>query len=216
MKINEIKNNPMSETYTLIQQVIDTFKENFENFGNLGNSGNSGNSENKRNCCIMTQNVDGLVNKITGAETIELHGNLNRAICKKCHLTYNIRLRHEDKLCDKCFKVLHPDIILLGENLKVNVSKQIKKHYDYVLIIGTTLQFPYLRSIINKVKQRGAKVIHINPDVHYADYKMEPKYNSLSFYDMKYKVESNVRKNEKFINLTAAEGLKEFINLYCF
>jgi NAD-dependent SIR2 family protein deacetylase len=35
----------------------------------------------------------------------------------------------------------------------------------YVIVIGTTLQFPYLRKrIINKAKSRGAHVIHVNPE----------------------------------------------------
>ena len=188
MRINEIKDEPISPTYSLIQTIIDSFNER---------------------SCIMTQNVDGLVNKLSDVDIVELHGNLNRCKCEKCKLTFPMRRRNEDKLCEKCFNMLKPDIVLLGDYLKVDYKKYLKRRYTYIIVIGTTLQFPYLRNIIGKAKQYGGRVIHINPDPDYNIPRIKTTY-TYSF-NPTYKKISNVRKGEQFINTTASEGLKEFI-----
>ena len=51
------------------------------------------------------------------------------------------------------------------------------------------MQFPYLRDLLSKIKGRGGKVIHINRDPRYDD----------------------VRKNESWIQKSAAEGLEDII-----
>ncbi len=68
--------------------------------------------------------------------------------------------------------------------------KLSKKFYKYVIIIGTTLQFPYLNKLKNNPKCRYAKIIHINPDDNY----------------------DIIKKNEIWIKETSYDGLKQFLD----
>jgi hypothetical protein len=69
--------------------------------------------------------------------------------------------------------------------------KVSKKFYKYVIVIGTTIQFSYLKDFINNAKRRFAKVIHINPDDSY---------------------EYHIKKNENWIQNNSFDGLTEFYN----
>ena len=56
------------------------------------------------------------------------------------------------------------------------------------MVKSTSLQFDYLRAIINKAKGKGSKIIHINPDEDY-------KYN--------------INKNEYWLKMTSYDGLSK-------
>lgn len=101
---------------------------------------------------------------------------------------------------------------MVGEDLpedKVSkIYKNLKTIFDYVLVIGTTLEYPYLRFIINKAKQRGSKIIHINPDPEYNCH-IKENYGGIN--------RSNkilYRGNEEHWELTASMGLRKFRNEY--
>lgn len=139
---------------------------------------------------IMTQNIDGLA-KSCPCEVVEMHGSWETMSCLKC----NDRIKSDaTKVYCECGGLYRPDVILFGENLekhKVNQVYNNSKYVDYVIIVGSTLTFQYLRIFINRSKCKGAKVIHINPSEDYAD---------------------NVRNNERWIKKTASEGLDELLS----
>jgi len=149
------------------------------------------------NSCIITQNIDGLALKLNcNIPIIEIHGNNRNMMCmnKKCKKINKINI--DNPYCE-CKSYCRPDIVCYGEELdskKVEqCCKETKKFYKYVVIIGTTLQFDYLKRFIQNAKRRFAKVIHINPDKNYVE---------------------NVGKNEIWIKDNALEGLKYFQNKY--
>ena len=116
------------------------------------------------NSMIITQNIDGYAHS-TDLKIIDIH-------------------MHEG------YELVYENIVQIGQNVSknkmMNINKFIKhKKPRYMIVIGTSLQFPYLREIINKTK-RYAKIIHINPDPDY-------KYN--------------IRKNEYWIKDNASNGL---------
>lgn len=181
-RLNEIKENNISPTYLMIQTIVD----------------------NCQNCTIMTQNIDGLIHQVKNANIVELHGTIRESLCDNCQNVESMNVR----ICSNCNSETRPNIIRIGDELKVNPSSYVKRtKYDLILVIGTTLQFPYLRQIIGKSKSLGGKVIHINPDEHYNDEIREPHY--IGFDLVKYKKVKNVRKNERFINKNSYEGLLE-------
>lgn len=186
-KVQEIKNNDLSPTYQLIQEIVN--KTN--------------------NSKILTQNIDGIARKIKDIELIELHGNINEVECENCNYTTNYE--NSNMLCEVCHSRLRPSVIFVGEDLKVynKAKKIVKNKFTHILIIGTTLQFPYLRELIGKAKQFGSKVIHINPDNDYDEKRIE-----INQTRMKYKKICNVRSDEILIRKFAAEGLQIFIENY--
>jgi NAD-dependent SIR2 family protein deacetylase len=138
-------------------------------------------------CTIVTQNVDGLISNV-----IELHGNLRLMTCLKCHQQQKCCPLSPE--CQVCFSSCRPNIVLYGESLdqqvSANVNKVCKQHHKFMLVVGTSLKFEYLHEMIRKSKQRGSKIIHINPDPEYG---------------------KHVKNNEIWMQTNAYEGLKQFI-----
>jgi NAD-dependent deacetylase len=186
---SELENSVMGETYKKIEEIISLYPKSV----------------------ILTQNIDGLVHNLKNkCEIVELHGNIEHMKCILCHKIFLVNKEHT---CPLCYSLCTPNIILIGDQLKQDVQTRshrlVKKKYEYVLVVGTTLQFPYLRKLINSCKCRGAKVVHINPDNTYNDITyLKKEYMS---YIKTIKVK-NVRRGEDFINLPAAEGLQKFLD----
>jgi NAD-dependent SIR2 family protein deacetylase len=123
-----------------------------------------------KNSMIITQNIDGYAHS-TNLNVIDIH----------------MHDGHE---------LIYSNIVQIGQELPnkkiMQMNRYIKKEKPkYMIVIGTSMQFPYLRIIINKTK-KFAKIIHINPDDSY-------KYN--------------IGRNEHWIQDTAINGLKKLEQL---
>lgn len=116
----------------------------------------------KYSVSIHTQNVDGF-SKMVCDNVWEMHGNIETMWCESCQKEYV--LEEDIPKCVECDRFCKPNIVFYGENIRPrNVSY---KKYKTVIVIGTTLQFPYLQNMISKYKQKGARIIHINPSNDY-------------------------------------------------
>lgn len=137
-----------------------------------------------RGACVVTQNVDGLAPRALGdvaASVVELHGHLRTCHCPRCLRecpTPEALFRKEPpiektEIMCKCGGFLVPNVVLCGDAYDQRMLRTI---YTYitrmkpqrVLVVGTTLVFPAFRDFINRAKQRGAHVCHVNPDPEYA------------------------------------------------
>lgn len=133
------------------------------------------------NCMVVTQNVDGLIHAIDthDARIVEIHGHLKTATCLKCNKTCDTeKVNHNH--CGDCGSWLRPDIVLLGENVNdvkgININSWINRnHPTECYVIGTTLQFSYLRNMIISCRKKGARVIHVNTDPEYEWHCMREK-----------------------------------------
>lgn len=108
---------------------------------------------------ILTQNIDGHINYITDVipttKVFELHGNINYMRCLNCKKL--VPANYDTRACDNCNSTnCRPNIVLFGERLFVNVhdiSYAFSKHRpSKLIVIGTTLQFPYLINLIRSSK----------------------------------------------------------------
>lgn len=82
--------------------------------------------------------------------------------------------------CGECGAWLRPDMVLIGESINpkhgFDIFSWIKKHHPVeCYVIGTTLQFSYLRQMIMSCRKVGAKVIHVNPDPEYPWHRLREK-----------------------------------------
>lgn len=119
---------------------------------------------NQYRCSIFTQNVDGF-SKTVCDSVWEMHGNLVTMMCEWCR---QIRvLDHENPKCENCDHLCKPDIVFYGEDIRINTTGKSHKDFKTVIVIGTTMQFQYLRRMIKAAKGKGATIIHINPDPTY-------------------------------------------------
>ena len=140
---------------------------------------------------VVTQNIDGYA-KWTGLDTIELHGTTESMTCLTCKKRQK---SDPDQIqCSDCEGYCRPDITLFGE--KIN-EKHLHRIYKYIkdspammMIIGTSLQFPYLKDFILKAKAKGVRIFHINPDEEYGE---------------------NVAGKDIWYQVSASEGLQLFI-----
>jgi NAD-dependent SIR2 family protein deacetylase len=109
--------------------------------------------------------------------------------CEECRAIYE--LDEDEPFCDICVRLCKPNIVLYGESDRGNRISY--KWHNVVIIIGTTLQFPYLRKMVKKYKQNGATIIHINPDDDYG---------------------SLVGKNEIRMKMKSDRGLKTLFDVF--
>lgn len=123
----------------------------------------------------VTQNVDGLSLR-AGVDpkcVVELHGSTSRYVCTKCGGSHEFEIHAEMAIPPRCFRcrdpqgaVIRPDVVLFGEMLderKFNRALDFSMTADLVIIVGTTLQFPYLIALLASAAQRGARIIYIDP-----------------------------------------------------
>ena len=118
---------------------------------------------------LITQNVDGL-HRLAGSQRIlELHGNIWRVRCVRCH---QVADNHDVPLallpqCHSCEGLLRPHIVWFGESLDrevLNASFSAVESCDVLLIIGTSgLVYP-AAMLMPSAKTSQAYVIEVNLD----------------------------------------------------
>lgn len=119
------------------------------------------------NVAIVTQNIDGMHQKIGTKNVIELHGSLWRLRCEDCGIiTDDIGERFSRAKCN-CGKFLRPDITWFNDmlNMKIiNEATDVIEKCDLFVSIGTSgvvwpaAGFPYT------AKSNGAYCIEMNPE----------------------------------------------------
>lgn len=139
--VKAVKNNKPGPTYQLIKKICKSY-----------------------DVTVHTQNVDGYSSQVCD-NVWEMHGNIRTMWCKKCKKEY--KLDEDNPKCVKCGEHCKPNIVFYGESIKPIVMNY--KRYKTVVVIGTTLQFPYLQNMISKYKQQGALIVHINPADNYSE-----------------------------------------------
>lgn len=155
----EIKTKKMGETYELIDKIHKKYPKSF----------------------VLTQNVDGFIKKIN-IPCVEIHGNLEKMKCIKCNKFYDINF--ENKYCE-CGEICKPNVILYNEDLDnktiQNINTMIKKNCpQYLIVIGTTMEFSYIENFIKISKIPKKNRFHINPNIEYKYNKEENIIQSFS------------------------------------
>ena len=96
---------------------------------------------------IVTQNIDGLHQKAGSKNVQEIHGTIWRNYCVSCGTVYheNYIFDSKDKIpvCEKCGKMVRPDVTLYGEFLPEEAYQNaisMMNHADCLIIGGTSLE----------------------------------------------------------------------------
>ncbi|MEI7812895.1 MAG: NAD-dependent deacylase [Ignavibacteria bacterium] len=116
---------------------------------------------------VVTQNIDNL-HRRAGSETVfELHGNIERSYCIKCHAYYNSpNFTFYDK-APKCLcgGLIRPDVVWFGESLPESEFNQAEKAAQRcgVIFIAGTASVVYPAAQIPFIARRfGACLVEIN------------------------------------------------------
>jgi NAD-dependent deacetylase len=124
--------------------------------------------------CVITQNVDNLHQKagVPDNMVLELHGNMQRAICLGCGQRYpfeEVRARidagEESPDCQLCHGILKPSAVFFGESLPAAVLEEAtlrSSNCDLFIVIGSTLIVYPAAYMPTYAVESGAKLVIIN------------------------------------------------------
>lgn len=153
----------------------------------------------------VTQNVDCL-SKVAGVhrkDVVELHGNYHQHWCAHCRAESVLEIHPEMeippmcKICKSAVAIMRPRVTMFGEGLNphaVTFCEEYARRAHMILIIGTSLQFHYLASLIKAAVNefwRDPLLVYVDP--HASPYK-----STLLALDSDLKIENRlicIRKN---------------------
>lgn len=113
---------------------------------------------------LVTQNVDGLLQKAGAPEVLELHGSLSRLRCDQCGRRSGLWLGMR---CLRCLSPARPDVVMFGENLDESVfyaARDAATKCGVFLVVGTTAQV-YPAALLPELAVKwGAKLVVIDTE----------------------------------------------------
>ena len=116
---------------------------------------------------LITQNVDGLHQRVGSVDVIELHGNIARNKCINCEAKYEILEDLKDEippLCP-CGGKIRPDVVWFGETLPEEALRRasaLSSKCDLFFSIGTSAVVHPAASLPLLAKRNGAYLVEIN------------------------------------------------------
>jgi len=118
--------------------------------------------------CIITQNVDNLHQGGGAKNVIEYHGNSSTLSCLSCGRTYRADEKRSERTprCE-CKSILKPDVVFFGEAIPpvaLSRSFQLASKAEVLMVVGTSAVVSPANTIPSIAKERGAKIIEINPE----------------------------------------------------
>lgn len=127
---------------------------------------------------LVTQNVDDLHSRaewkgrrLDPAQIVQIHGDIFATRCSNCH--FRRRNPAEDvgevPKCPVCGASLRPDVVWFDEELDPGKVRTIQSYLakgdcDFVLVIGTTAVFSYIKEWAVSARGANGRLIEINPD----------------------------------------------------
>ncbi len=117
---------------------------------------------------VITQNIDGLHRKAGSRKVIEIHGSLREITCLKCGQRYLApQIPQGNPPACECGGVLKPNTVLFGEPLPpaaLEAAYRESQTCRSMLVIGTSAVVYPAAHLPVMAKQKGAKLIEINPE----------------------------------------------------
>lgn len=115
------------------------------------------------NIPIITMNIDGLHKKAGSKELMEIHGNLEYVFCPKCDTQHSYEIVEQSMYCNKCNKLLQPNVVLYGDSLPFYLeSIDLVGSADELLVIGTSFYTSTASEMVYRAQRAGIKVTLIN------------------------------------------------------
>lgn len=121
-----------------------------------------------KNITVLTLSYDGLLNKAGVEDVLELHGNINYAICLKCNKKRDLA---EINLADNpipicsCTGLLKPNVILLDESVEESIYDQATiaaRNSDLYFVIGSSGVHQHSKYFLMNTPEKCI-TIEINP-----------------------------------------------------
>jgi NAD-dependent deacetylase len=117
---------------------------------------------------VLTQNVDGLHQRAGSKNVFELHGNITTFYCfDRLHPASEIPTGLKQPPICHCGSLIRPAVVWFGEPLVPSVwhsACEAATKCDLMLVVGTSALVQPAASLPFDAKQKGAKIIEINPE----------------------------------------------------
>lgn len=115
---------------------------------------------------VVTQNIDNLHRRAGSTKIYELHGNIERNYCIKCHTFYNEELDFSDGVpkC-KCSGLIRPDVVWFGEFLPADQLEESEKaaiRSDIFFVVGTSAVVYPAAGLVYTAKRSGSFIVEVN------------------------------------------------------
>src|SRR5262249_5286562 len=119
---------------------------------------------------LITQNIDDLHRMAGSMNVLEVHGNIWRARCLRCASTFEARETplEDVPMCLVCGSPARPDVVLFGEMLPEAVfgrAEEAASRWVRFFVVGRSAVVYPAAGLPVAAKQRGAKVIEVNPEM---------------------------------------------------
>ena len=122
-----------------------------------------------RGAIVITQNVDGLHERVAPADAIihRLHGTLSQDKCSTCEYCESVDFAQLPALrdCPKCGELLRPAVVWFGESLPPDVwraAERAASDADLFLVAGTSGEVYPAAGLVGLARHGGAKIILVN------------------------------------------------------
>ncbi len=121
---------------------------------------------------LVTQNVDGLHERAGHPDAVRLHGSLWRNACSRCGAERDDDALRHDELprCAGCGALERPGVVWFGEAIPreaAAAASDAASRADCVLVVGTAGVVYPAAGLVESARDRGARVIEVNPDEDY-------------------------------------------------
>lgn len=115
---------------------------------------------------VVTQNIDNLHRRAGSTKIYELHGNIERNYCIKCHTYYNEELDFSEGVpkC-KCGALIRPDVVWFGEFLPADQLEESEKatiRSDMFFVVGTSAVVYPAAGLVYTAKRAGSFIVEVN------------------------------------------------------
>lgn len=134
---------------------------------------------------VITQNIDGLHQKASSYNILELHGNIWKLRCTEEETItedHNTPLREIPPHCPNCGALLRPHVVWFGESLDPSILQSafaLSSSCEVMFVVGTSAVVQPAASLPLSAADSGATVVEINPDptpiTPYADFSFRGK-----------------------------------------
>lgn len=120
-----------------------------------------------KRCTLVTQNIDGLLQKASAEHVIEMHGSLFRLRCEAdpSHPVVGVfGAQNPTASCKICGKAMRPDVVWFGEvPYQMDTIDAAVRACDLFISVGTSGVVYPAAGLAASAKANGATTIEINP-----------------------------------------------------
>lgn len=120
-----------------------------------------------KRCALITQNIDGLLQKASAEHVVEMHGSLFRLRCSAdgTHPAIGVfGAQHPEAVCKTCGAPMRPDVVWFGEMpYAMDEIQDAVSNCDLFISVGTSGTVYPAAGLAALAKDCGATTIEINP-----------------------------------------------------